>query len=130
VEVEILANAIIKLDLLVLYVANINASVMFYEAIGLQFVREQHGSGSEHWAAICNGKTVFELYPASQKNPVSRVRLGFEVQSIADVVDAIGHTAGSIQTIPQSGKCRATCIDPDGNKVDLVESSSTFSGLS
>ncbi|QLQ33687.1 MAG: hypothetical protein HZT40_21085 [Candidatus Thiothrix singaporensis] len=44
-----------KLNLLVLRCRDINASRIFYGQLGMQFVQEQHGSGSVHYAAVFNG---------------------------------------------------------------------------
>lgn len=66
------------LNLLVLYVSDLERSRTFYELLGLDLRREQHG-GPVHYAAELDGGTVLELYPTPPGGPVTRVRLGFDV---------------------------------------------------
>ena len=42
---------------------DIEAAKTFFEAFGLTFVQEQHGSGPVHYACEVGG-AVFEIYPA------------------------------------------------------------------
>ena len=67
-----------KLNLLVLYSANIEKSHDFYQTLGLQFVKEKHGRGPEHYASQLSN-LVLELYPGKE---INKVRLGFSVDDI------------------------------------------------
>lgn len=115
------------LNLVVLNSANMDASLAFYKALGLMLVSERHGNGPEHFAAVCEGGLVFELYPASVIRPVSAIRLGFSVTSIDRALASIANIGGEVALPPKNGKwgLRATLVDPDGNKVDLVQRDST-----
>lgn len=68
-----------SLNLLVLYVSDLNESRKFYELLGLDLTLEQHGpEGPVHYSAELSGGLILELYPA----PVgltSRVRLGLQL---------------------------------------------------
>ena len=68
-----------RLDLLVLHTHDLSASREFYEALGLAFVREQHGSGPEHLAATLADGCVLELYPAYKARPAGSLRIGITV---------------------------------------------------
>ncbi|MBY0232484.1 MAG: hypothetical protein K2W96_24665, partial [Gemmataceae bacterium] len=68
---------------------------LFYEGLGLRFVRERHGDGPEHLAATLGG-AVLELYPRGDGPPSSGTRIGLRV-----------------------GGERRVVADPDGHKVEL-----------
>lgn len=61
-------NAQPRLNLVVIRSANLPQAVRFYEAIGLRFERESHGSGPVHYASVAEGR-VFELYPMPADSP-------------------------------------------------------------
>ena len=67
----------ISLNLVVIRVANLEQAQRFYETLGLQFTREQHGNGPVHLAAKL-GEVVFELYPQGTGVATTSTRLGFE----------------------------------------------------
>src|SRR5947209_7401602 len=52
----------LALSLVVIRAANLEQARQFYAALGLSFVKEQHGRSPEHYAATI-GPTVFEIYP-------------------------------------------------------------------
>lgn len=110
------------LNLLVIRVSDLERSRQWYEELGFSFVQEQHGSGPIHYAAEQDG-FVFELYPASARNPVSAsTRLGFTVAN-ARSVSAAKDAAGQVVTQPavDGHVTRALLVDPDGIKVEIVE---------
>lgn len=115
------------LNLVVITAGNIGASLAFYEGLGLKLTLERHGSGPDHYAAVCEGGLVFELHPASERRRVSEVRLGFSVTSIDRVLECIAGTGGSVAVPAKHGQwgLRATLNDPDGNKVDIVQRNAT-----
>ena len=47
---------------------DMQAAKTLFEALGLTFVQEQHGSGPVHYACEV-GDTVFEIYPARDGGP-------------------------------------------------------------
>lgn len=100
------------INLLVLYVSDLAASRKFYELLGLNLIREQHGgTGAVHYAAELSGGTVLELYPAT--GIVSRVRLGLRVP---DPPAAVERLRAAHFTVKRSN----LVVDPDGNRVVIT----------
>lgn len=89
-------------SLLVIYTERLVECRAFYTELGLEFVREQHGSGPVHYAARLAGGTVLELYPTSGDVATGRLRLG------VDVPAREGREPG-----------RTRVVDPDGRTVEL-----------
>jgi catechol 2,3-dioxygenase-like lactoylglutathione lyase family enzyme len=90
------------LDLIVLYTARLDDCREFYSTLGLDLVREQHGTGPVHYAATFPDGVVLELYPAAGQPPTGRLRLGL-------TAPATGRPAG-----------RHTLTDPDGRTIVLT----------
>lgn len=113
------------LNLVVIRSADLERSKSFYEAIGLQFSKERHGSGPDHWAAQL-GNLVFEIYPRSSRDTVG-VRLGFEVGSMDAALSALQQLGAEIKAPPIDGPwgLRAVVIDPDGHHVEITQASKT-----
>ena len=116
-----------KLNLLVLYTADLQISLAFYKALGLQFVEEQHGSGPIHYACEQDG-FVIEIYPGKAGNPVDRkqagaVMLGFHVADLNSTLETLKALGTVIVTEPKQSDwgLRAVVQDPDGRSVDLSE---------
>ncbi|NAS21089.1 VOC family protein [Herbidospora sp. NEAU-GS84] len=87
------------IDLIVVYTDRLDECRAFYTGLGLTFEKERHGTGPEHFSATL-GSTVFELYPAGDRPPTGRLRLGF--------------------TLPSGpGREPGRHTDPDGRTVDL-----------
>lgn len=108
------------LDLLVLRVADLERSRRFYEALGLVFVEERHGSGPVHLAATLESGLVVELYPVTgDAPPDTQTRLGFTVGSRSAVLSAL---RGRGFAVPADGDDRRTVVvtDPDGRRVELA----------
>ena len=85
-----------KLNLTVIRSKDIHSSVKFYELLGLRFELHSHGRGPKHYATI-NSEVVFEIYPESDKFPVTvGSRIGFQVDCCetisSELLDA-GYTA-------------------------------------
>ena len=110
------------LSLLVLRVSDIERSVEFYSAVGLNFECEQHGTGPKHFSASV-GDTVFELYPATERFPATASRVGFAVASITSVLDSWRQTGIEILSEPKDSPygIRAVVSDPDGHRVELTQ---------
>lgn len=115
----------VSLNLVVLRSADIEQAVTFYTLLGLEFVKEQHGTGPEHLACDL-GSVVFEIYPAAGKPQDSLTRIGFSVSSVAETVDAVRNSGGVVLAPPKDGRwgMRAVVADPDGHRVELVEQNS------
>lgn len=89
-------SASFSLNLLVLRCKDLQASKRFYEDLGIQFEKEQHGNGPIHYAAVFSG-FVFELYPA-ETQATDYTRLGFSSTQFAESI---------------------VLTDPDGRKVEI-----------
>lgn len=110
----------ISLSLLVLRARNVELTRDFYEALGLQFQLEQHGSGPSHYASQM-GDLVLEIYPLlpDQTEVNDSVMLGFQVESL-DLIPGISGDKDRIKTTPD-GERFCMVQDPDGHKVRLTE---------
>lgn len=77
------------LNLLVLKVKDIEHTVQFYTALGIQFQTEQHGAGPVHYSALL-GNTVVEIYPAKSREDVTtNIRLGVTVQHLTEMINKL-----------------------------------------
>ncbi|MGW1839612.1 VOC family protein [Streptomyces sp. NPDC002067] len=94
-----------RIALMVIYTDHLEESREFYGQLGMSFEREQHGRGPIHYAATFPDGTVLELYPATERRPVTSARLGFHV-------DGQGMT-------PPLEPGRHVVQDPDGRAVEL-----------
>lgn len=113
----------IFLNLVVIRSINIEKSVSFYQHLGLMFNKERHGNGPEHYACELEN-LVFEIYPSTEIDV--NTRIGFNVESLEEIVNNIRAKGGLIITEPISspwGK-RAVLQDPDGHKVELLQPTS------
>ncbi|GAA2623459.1 hypothetical protein GCM10010425_18370 [Streptomyces spororaveus] len=93
------------LELAVIYTTRLDACRDFYRGLGLDLVRERHGSGPEHYAATLADGGVLELYPAARRPETGYLRLG---------LTAPPNGAGFL---PPG---RHTLTDPDGRTVVLT----------
>src|SRR4029453_13107361 len=110
-----------KLNLLVLRVADFARSRAFYEAMGLLLVEERHGNGPVHLSATLDG-CVLELYPASSIAPTTAsTRFGPATTDFDRTVDQAVTAGGSLIIPPGDSPWggRAIIADPDGNKIEL-----------
>lgn len=60
-----------ELDVVVLRCADLDATLAFYERLGLEFAEEQHGRGPRHFSTQL-GAAVLELYPATDRFPIDQ----------------------------------------------------------
>jgi hypothetical protein len=83
-----------------------------YDALGLSFALEKHGSGPEHHSARV-GFAVLELYPAT--GPATPLRIGLRVENFEPALVALASCVlhANASAHPKSALLR----DPDGNKV-------------
>lgn len=110
------------MNLVVLYVSDLEQSARFYSALGIEFAEERHGGGPLHYSSNAGSGLVFELYPAGSK-PVTRTRIGFRFDDAAEAVAAL--SAAGWTEVSQARDLDYGCVrvvrDPDGNAVELVE---------
>src|SRR5216684_1487231 len=95
----------VTLNLIVLRSADLDRAARFYQLLGIEFVREQHGSGPEHLACCLSG-VVLEIYPNGSASDDSRVRIGFSVPSVEEALKSV-REGGKIVTPPKEslGDC-------------------------
>jgi lactoylglutathione lyase len=117
------------LNLLVIRAQQPEKLAAFYSKLGLTFHEEQHGSGPKHFCSSQNG-VVFEIYPL--KNPAEgtqNTRIGFLVDSIDNIINTLEDKTRILVPPTNTDKTRlgttryAVLIDPEGHKVELVDSS-------
>lgn len=107
----------VELSLVVIRVVDLAASRRFYEQLGLEFQREQHGSGPEHLSTVIGG-TVVELYPVGSGPSTKGLRLGFVVADLTQIAATCG--ASVIEDIERDGQRVVLVRDPDGHKLELT----------
>ncbi|OJJ19395.1 hypothetical protein BKI52_21540 [marine bacterium AO1-C] len=114
------------LNLLVIWSQEITTLVKFYNLLGVQLQQEQHGKGPIHYAAQLSETNVFEIYPATSAEKVTRnIRLGFQVEQLDIVLNTLIE-AGFVVHQPAKKSTwgyRAVILDPEGRKIELVEQS-------
>lgn len=88
-----------RVDSIVVYTTRVEVCREFYAGLGLEFTRERHGKGYEHYAAVLDDGGVFEIYPATPARVTGALRIGL-------IVEGTGLPPG-----------RRTLRDPDGRTV-------------
>ncbi|NOQ73617.1 MAG: glyoxalase/bleomycin resistance/extradiol dioxygenase family protein [Crocinitomix sp.] len=111
-----------QINLLVIRSKNPADLAQQYEQLGMEFSYHKHGNGPYHYAAEFNGQ-VFEIYPitAEESTNETRIRLGFEVENIEDIMELLSNTNWIIiKSINISEYGRIAVIqDLDGRKIEL-----------
>lgn len=110
------------MNLVVIRSADLERSLRFYSALGITFLREQHGSGPEHLAATL-GTVVLEIYPQGSLEKTIGVRLGFRVNSLVPTIASVLAMNGTVVSPIQKSEwgLRAVVSDPDGHRIELIE---------
>ena len=111
------------LSLLVLRAEHPHRLAAFYEALGLRFKQEKHGSGPEHLSCELNG-AVFEIYPRkSALESTQATRVGFAVPDLDAACQRALAQHGELISGPSRGSygLRAVLRDPEGHRVELLE---------
>ncbi|QDU77001.1 Glyoxalase-like domain protein [Bremerella volcania] len=118
-----LATSHARLNLIVLRSSDPDATVRFYQALGLPFTQEQHGKGPIHWASETN-RFVMEIYPAKSPEQVDTfTSVGLNVSDIHRVMQLLIASDMKITSEPKEFDwgIQAIVKDPDGRSVILVE---------
>jgi catechol 2,3-dioxygenase-like lactoylglutathione lyase family enzyme len=120
--------ATVSFSLVVIRAADVQASLTFYGALGLSFVKEQHGSGPVHYFCELGGMVV-EIYPGQPGNaPEARnggaTMIGFNVPDLNDVLMKLKTMGIEPESPPKDADWGlwVNVNDPDGRVVQLVES--------
>lgn len=114
------------LSLVVIRVANQEASLAFYRALGLTFVQEQHNSGPVHYSCDLSG-LVLELYPSKVSSPLEQstdtTMLGFKVTSLESTLVELQKLGIKPKSLPKASKWGrwVNVADPDGRTVQINE---------
>jgi predicted enzyme related to lactoylglutathione lyase len=115
---------VVRLTLLVLKTCQVERLRSFYQAVGVAFTQERHGSGPLHYAGRV-GDVILEVYPLpdSASAADSTTRLGFAVADLGRVLQALQATGTSVQDQPRATAwgSRAVVHDPDGRSVELYQ---------
>jgi predicted enzyme related to lactoylglutathione lyase len=112
----------VVLNLVVLRSADLDRAARFYTVLGIDFAREQHGSGPEHLACSL-GEVVLEIYLKADGSDDSQTGIGFLVPSVGAIVEEVRLAGGTIVSPPRESEwgLRAVVADPDGHRVELTE---------
>jgi len=114
-------------SLVVLRTARLDETLGFYRALGLEFAREQHGSGPVHYSSEVGG-TILEIYPGSDGTAPPRqnggaTMLGFRVASVDATVAVLLQLGVQVVSAPKDSAWgrRAVVADWDGRAVEITE---------
>lgn len=114
----------VSLTLLVLKTRQVEELRHFYQALGIALAQEQHGRGPVHFAGRAGG-VVIEVYPLLEgAGPTdASTRLGFAVEDVAEVVQALLGVGTQVVTLPRETAwgLQAVVKDPDGRSVELTQ---------
>jgi hypothetical protein len=89
-----------RLNLIVLYSQDMRQLCDELSAFGLEFVSHQHGSGPMHYACEKEGLCL-EIYPASETNPRTHIRLGLSVESMDEAINSAQSIHAIVETQPK-----------------------------
>lgn len=114
----------VSLTLLVLKTRQVEQLRLFYQTLGVEMAREQHGKGPVHFAGRA-GDVVIEVYPLpDDAGPVDpSTRLGFAVEDVAEVFRALEGIGAKIVTPPKEAAwgLQGVVKDPDGRSVEVTQ---------
>ena len=114
----------VSLTLLVLKTRQVEELRRFYLALGIALAQVQHGWGPVHFAGLA-GDVVVEVYPLSEDGGPAdaSTRLGFAVEDVAGVVQALQGVGTQVVTLPRETAwgLQAVVKDPDGRSVELTQ---------
>ena len=108
------------LNLIVLRSADLDLAAKFYGQLGIKFIRERHGTGTEHLSCRL-GPLVLEIYPRTATTMTAGVRLGFLVPDLDAAVAALEQFGAELLAAPGESPWgrRAIVADLDGHRIEL-----------
>lgn len=112
-----------KLNYVIEFVADMDRAVKFYrDVVGLPLKFQSPG-----WSEFSTGETSLGLHPASDKNPVGSIELGFNVTNLDKFHQEM--TARGVQfsmppTKQDFGGTLAQFIDSEGRRCSVAEQTS------
>ncbi len=111
----------VRFGLVALRCTDLEASRVFYELVGLEFVEEQHGNGPRHLSSEIDG-VVVELYPArASGDRADLATIGLTVADLDEVEQRLQMGGHSTQRATDSATVVTT--DPDGRRVRITKAS-------
>lgn len=113
----------VSLTLLVLKSRQVDRVRTFYQALGIVFTEEQHGTGPRHYAGRV-GEVLVEIYPLPNDGSTdASTRLGFTVGNLAEVVRALEGIGTQVvkQPTQTTWGLQAVVKDPDGRSVEVTQ---------
>ena len=115
------------MSLIVLRTATIETMLVFYGALGLVFVQEQHGTGPIHYSTAL-GDVIMEIFPAETGQALDRkaggaTMIGIKVESVDAVIETLQKMGIQPLSAPKDSAWgrRATVLDSDGRLIELTE---------
>jgi predicted enzyme related to lactoylglutathione lyase len=111
-----------QLSLVVIRATNLEATVAFYQTIGLVFQEEQHGSGPRHYSCIM-GEVVLEIYPPRVHTLPDTNLIGFRVADLDETLHQLSGIGFQTENEPKTSTWGrwVNLLDPDGRTVQLSE---------
>ncbi len=113
----------LQLNLVVLRSHDIDGCARFYEILGADFERHNHGNGPVHLSAEIND-LVLEIYPAQNDHEdVSIPRIGFSVINVSKAMTALEEAGVAVVSPPKNSPwgIRGVVRDFDGRVVELIQ---------
>lgn len=109
----------LELDHIVIRCRDLDRSRAFHEALGMAFVREQHGRGPLHYA-LRLGTVVLELYPATGEASTP-IRIGLRVRDVRTTLAAAKAAGGTVVRDHTAADAPSAVVrDPDGHEIALT----------
>ncbi|MDX1957176.1 MAG: hypothetical protein SFU98_01315 [Leptospiraceae bacterium] len=106
-----------KVKFLTIKCKDIERSRSFYELLGINFVKEKHEDGPEHYSSNINGM-VLELYP-TKDNIKNSLIIGLELDLLVEeIIEKIQLRFGN-QNITKNKNGNLVIKDPDENTIHL-----------
>lgn len=102
---------------------DIDRSVRFYKALGVEVRETRHGGSGPHFTCSLGG-VHFALYPTDdvERGAQSGVQIGLMVTNLDGAVAAVKAAGANVLQAPTPKPWGITAIveDPDGRRVELV----------